>query len=78
MEEKEIKVYELRKIIKEEIEKKEKELKERKQNINKNYELARFDFIVIENISDIINTLQCIDEDLDDLQNRIRKRKGSD
>lgn len=67
-------VYELRKIIKEEIEKKEKELKERKQNINKNYELARLDFIVIENISDSINTLQCIDEELDDLQNRIRKR----
>lgn len=70
-------VYELRKIIKDEIEKKEKELKERKQNINKNYELARLDFIVIENISDSINTLQCIDEELDDLQNRIRKRNGS-
>lgn len=70
-------VYELRKIIKDEIEKKEKELKEIKQNINSNYELARLDFTVIENMKDSINTLQCINEELEDLQHRIRKRNGA-
>lgn len=58
--------------------KKEKDLKERKQNINKNYELAKLDFIVIENITDSISTLQSIEADLEDLQNRIRKRNGAD
>lgn len=70
-------VYELRKIIKEEIEKTEKVLKEKRQNINSNYELARLDFIVIENMNDSINTLQCINEELEDLQHRIRKRNGA-
>ena len=71
-------ICELRKIIKDEMKKREKELQQRKTNINNNYELARLDFIVIENLTDNINTLQCIDEELDDLQNRIIKRNRGD
>lgn len=71
-------VNELIKIIKDEKEKAGKELDERKNNISKKYELAKFDFVVIENINDKEDTLRCIIEDLEELQKRIVKRNRGD
>lgn len=53
---------------------KEIELKNRKNNISQNYELAQMDFIVIENIEDTIQVLNILDFEIEQLQERIRER----
>lgn len=53
---------------------KEIELKNRKNNINQNYELAQMDFIVIENIEDTIQVLNTLEFEVNQLQERIRER----
>lgn len=52
------------------------ELKNRKQNINSSYQLAKHDFRVIENIEDTIETLQYNLDKLKDLQERIIDRNS--
>ena len=49
-------------------------LKNRKNNINSNYMLAKHDFRVIDNIEDIIETLDYIIDKLNDCQERIIER----
>lgn len=49
-------------------------LKNRKNNINSNYMLAKHDFRVIDNIEDVIETLDYIIEKLRDCQERIIER----
>lgn len=70
--------YEIIKMINNEIEKAERELVERKQNINKKYDLAKLDFIIIENKTDKISTLKDIKFYLEELQKRIVKRNRGD
>ena len=53
---------------------KEINLKNRKNNINSNYMLAKHDFRVIDNIEDSIETLTDIIDELEQLQNRIVER----
>lgn len=48
--------------------------KNRKNNINHNYNLAKHDFRVIENMEDCIETYREIVDDLNDLQERIIER----
>ena len=50
--------------------KQEKTLKNRKQNINSSYMLAKHDFRCIENIEDAIEII----DDLEELQNRVVAR----
>lgn len=50
------------------------ELERRKNNINSNYELAKLDFVVIENLTDSTQTFSYIIEELEKLQKRIIKR----
>lgn len=61
-------------LIKQEKTLKEINLKNRKNNINSNYMLAKHDFRVIDNIEDSIETLTNIIDDLGRLQNRIDER----
>mgnify|MGYP004515997945 CR=1 FL=1 len=49
-------------------------LKNRKNNINSSYDLAKHDFRVIDNIEDIIETLTDIIDELEQLQDRIVER----
>lgn len=53
---------------------KETDLKNRKNNINSNYMLAKHDFRVIDNIEDSIETLIDIIDKLEQLQDRIAER----
>lgn len=50
------------------------ELLKRENNISSSYVLAKLDFKVIENLKDGISTLQNIEKQLNDLQERIIKR----
>lgn len=52
----------------------ETNLKNRKNNINSNYKLAKHDFRVIDNIEDSIETLIDIIDKLEQLQDRIAER----
>lgn len=52
----------------------ETDLKNRKNNINSNYMLAKHDFRVIDNIEDSIETLIDIIDKLEQLQDRIAER----
>ncbi len=52
----------------------EEVLKERKNNINSNYLLAKQDFRVITNIEDTIHILTNVIDDLEELQKRIFTR----
>lgn len=61
-------------LIKQEKTLKEINLKNRKNNINSNYMLAKHDFRVIDNIEDSIETLTDIIDELEQLQNRIVER----
>lgn len=67
-------IRELIKIVKEEKEKDETKIKERKNNISSNYQLAKLDFTVIDNLMDSSATLSTICEELERLQQRIIKR----
>ena len=49
-------------------------LKNRKNNINSNYMLAKHDFRIIDNIEDVIETLDYIIDKLNDCQERIIER----
>lgn len=49
-------------------------LKNRKNNINSNYMLAKNDFRAIDNIEDVIETLDYIIDKLEDCQERIIER----
>lgn len=71
---KEMKIKEIITLIKQEKTLKEIELKNRKNNINSIYILAKYDFIVINNIEDSIETLTDIIDKLEQLQDRIIKR----
>lgn len=51
-------------------------LKNRKNNINHSYTLAKHDFRCIENMEDVIETYSYILEKLDDLQDRIVERNS--
>ena len=53
---------------------KETDLKNRKNNINSNYMLAKHNFRVIDNIEDSIETLIDIIDKLEQLQDRIAER----
>jgi len=48
--------------------------KNRKNNINQHYELAKHDFRVIDNMEDCIETYRYVIEKLEDLQDRIIER----
>lgn len=61
-------------LIKQEKTLKEINLKNRKNNINSNYMLAKHDFRVIDNIEDSIETLTDIIDELEELQERIIER----
>lgn len=61
-------------LIKQEKTLKEINLKNRKNNINSNYMLAKNDFRVIDNIEDSIETLTDIIDELEELQERIVER----
>lgn len=61
-------------LIKQEKTLKEINLKNRKNNINSNYMLAKHDFRVIDNIEDSIETLTDIIDELEQLQDRIVER----
>lgn len=61
-------------LIKQEKTLKEVNLKNRKNNINSNYVLAKHDFRVIDNIEDSIETLTDIIDELEELQERIVER----
>lgn len=61
-------------LIKQEKTLKEVTLKNRKQNINSSYMLAKHDFRCIENIEDAIETYNEIIDDLEELQNRVVAR----
>lgn len=65
---------ELINLIKEVKEQKQKQLEQKKHNINNNYQLAKLDFIVIDNLKDNITTLDKIIAELEGLQERIIKR----
>ena len=65
---------ELINFIKEVKEQKQKQLEQKKHNINNNYQLAKLDFIVIDNLKDNITTLDGIIDELEGLQKRIIKR----
>ena len=67
-------IRELIKNIKDSKRLKEIELKNRKNNINRNYELAQMDFIDIENIEDTIQVLDNLDFEVEQLENRIKER----
>lgn len=56
------------------IEKDKIKLEERKHNISSDYLLAKLDFVVIENYTDSVETLEKIYNDLEELQNRIIER----
>lgn len=51
-------------------------LKNRKNNINSNYDLAILDFKVIDNNEDVIDTLESILDKLEDLKERIIERNN--
>lgn len=51
--------------------KKAEELNKRKKNINPNYEIAKLDFIAIENYNDSVETFRIV---IEELQERIIKR----
>lgn len=57
--------------------KKAEELSKRKKRINSNYEIAKLDFIGIENYNDSIETLRIVIEELEKLQERIIKRNNT-
>ena len=60
------------------IENEKHNLVNRKNNINHNYAIAKHDFRVIENMEDVIETLQyCVDK-INDLQERIIERNNCD
>lgn len=61
-------------LIKQEKTLKEITLKNRKQNINSSYMLAKQDFRCIENIEDTIETYNEIIDDLEELQDRVVER----
>lgn len=63
-------------LIKQEKTLKEINLKNRKNNINSNYMLAKHDFRVIDNIEDSIETLTDIIDELEQLQDRIIERNS--
>ena len=67
---------ELIKLYEDLIQQKKIELKNRKQNINSSYQLAKHDFRVIENIEDVIETLEYNLDKLKDLQERIIDRNS--
>lgn len=67
-------VYELKKVVENELAERKKNLKEKKSRINSNYSLAKLDFITIDNIEDAIDTLEHIIYKLEDLQERIIDR----
>ena len=67
-------VYELKKVVENELAELKKNLKEKKSRINSNYSLAKLDFITIDNIEDAIDTLEHIIYKLEDLQERIIDR----
>ena len=69
-----MKVKEMITLIKQEKALKEINLKNRKNNINSNYMLAKYDFRVIDNIEDSIETLTDIIDELEQLQDRIVER----
>lgn len=52
------------------------EIKNRKNNINSNYLMAKHDFRVIENLEDSVETLGYLIEKLNDLQERIIDRNN--
>ena len=66
---------ELINLIKEVKEKKQKQLEQKKHNINNDYQLAKLDFIVIDNLKDNITTLDKIIAELEGLQERIIRSK---
>ena len=57
--------------------KKAEELIKRKKSINSNYEIAKLDFIAIENYNDSIETLRIVIEELEKLQERINKTNNT-
>lgn len=69
-------IKEIIKIIKNEKEMCLIEIKNRKNNINSNYNMAKHDFRVIENLEDSVETLGYITEQLNDLQERIIRKNN--
>lgn len=69
-------IKEIIKIIKDEKEMRLIEIKNRKNNINSNYLMAKHDFRVIENLEDSVETLGYLIEQLNDLQERIIDRNN--
>lgn len=51
-------------------------LNNRKKNINSDYQIAKLDFVVIDNLLDSTETLRKVIDELELLQERIIKRNG--
>lgn len=68
---------EMIKIVENAIKEKELKIKEKKQNINSNYTLAKLDFTVIDNMEDCLKTFNEVLKELNKLQNRIIERNRS-
>lgn len=67
-------VMDLLKVVRSDIKEHQELLDIRKNNINSNYQLAKADFVCIDNYIDHIETLNVIEEILQGLQDRIIKR----